>query len=460
MKIIILAGGKGTRLWPLSREKHAKQFLKLVDQKTLLEATYERVLKLASAGDIVTITNKDYYFYVKDICEKFSSALAKNIICEPVGRNTAPAIALGIQFILDKLHAGQGESVFIFPSDQVIKPMEKFIAYMRKAAAAAEKGYLVTLGIKPTKPETGYGYIKTGKSLGDCNVCEKFTEKPNLPTAKKYLASKKFLWNAGIFAFRIDAFLSQLKILQPQIYKNISKGYDRAVARFNEMPSISVDYAVMEKAKNVAVVNMDVFWTDLGSWDSFYEMGKKDEDGNALIGHVYTVGTKNSLVFSNKRMVTTVGMDDTIVVETDDAVLVASRGKTQDVKKLLDELKKSDAEELNEHTESHRPWGTYKVLEKSPRYKIKKIMVKPKETLSLQLHHHRSEHWVVIKGTAEVTVGKKTFYVHEGESTFVPKSTTHRLANPGNVPLEIIEVQNGESVVESDIVRFKDKYKR
>ena len=460
MKGIVLAGGAGTRLWPLSRKKYSKQFLKLVDGVPLLDSTYTRLLNFFSSEDVITITNEDYYFYVKDFCDKFAPDMAKNIISEPVGKNTAPAIALAVEFAIDKLKANPDEVAFVFPSDHIIEPVDKFIEYLRVGQSAAENNYLVTFGIKPTSPETGYGYIKAGESMGKFNKVEQFTEKPNLQTANEYLKSGKYFWNAGIFAFKISTFLNELKMYQPDIYNNIGKGYDSMVANFYNMPSISVDYAIMEKSKRVAVVPMDIIWNDIGSWDSFYKINKKDDKQNVLIGDVKALDTKNSLIFSNKRLVATVGLEDAIVIETDDAVFVSKLGKGQEVKKLLEELKKDNRDEVVEHSEVFRPWGKYKTLEKSERYKIKKILVKPGETLSLQMHYHRTEHWVVIRGTAQVTIGEKTYFVHEGESTFVPKSTLHRLANPGKIPLEIIEVQNGEYVGEDDIVRFEDKYGR
>ena len=460
MKGIVLAGGSGTRLWPLSRKKYSKQFLKLVEGTPLLDSTYKRLLKFFSPQDIITITNKDYYFYVKDSCAKFPPQMSENIISEPISKNTAPAIALGTKFILDKLKANPDETVFVFSSDHIIKPVDKFVKYLRIAEKAAEKDYLVTFGIKPTSPETGYGYIKAGKKIGDFNLVEQFTEKPDLQTAKEYLKTGKYFWNSGIFAFKIAIFLIELQTYQPEIYKNIDNGYDSAISNFSKMPSISIDYAVMEKSKKVAVVPMDIFWSDVGSWDSFYKISEKDSEGNVLIGDVKTLDTKNSLILSNKRLVTAVNIEDAMIIETDDAVLVSKMGNSQKVKRLLTELKKDSRKEAVEHSEVFRPWGKYKILEEGEHYKIKKIVVKPGETLSLQMHYHRSEHWVVIKGSAQITIGERTYFVHEGESTFVPKSTLHRLANYGEIPLEIIEVQNGEYVGEDDIVRFDDKYGR
>jgi mannose-1-phosphate guanylyltransferase/mannose-6-phosphate isomerase len=460
MKVIILAGGRGTRLWPMSREKYSKQFLKLVDDTPLIEASYQRALKIAGPEEIVTITNKDYYFYTKEICDKFSPSLSQNIITEPVGKNTAPAIALSVQYLIDKLGSAQDEVVYIFTSDHIIKPLDKFVAYLETAKNAANNGYLVTFGIKPTRPEIGYGYIKIGESLGNFNKVESFTEKPDLETAKAYLKDGRYFWNSGMFAFKISTFLEELKEHEPEIFESIQKGFDTSLNNFQDMPSISIDYAIMEKSRKVSVVPMDIFWSDIGSWDSFYEIKEHDQDGNVLVGDVEVIDVKNSLVYSNDRLVAVTNVEDLIVVETDDAILVTKRGNGEIVKEIIEKLKKENRKEATEHREIFRPWGSYKTLETGDRYRIKRVVVKPGESLSLQMHHHRTEHWVVIRGTAQVTIGDKTFFVHEGESTFVPKSTLHRLANLGKVPLELIEVQNGEYVEEDDIVRFEDKYGR
>ncbi|MEM3503861.1 MAG: mannose-1-phosphate guanylyltransferase/mannose-6-phosphate isomerase [Nitrososphaeria archaeon] len=460
MKVIILAGGMGTRLWPMSRENYSKQFLKLVDDTPLIEASYRRALEIVTPENIVTITNRDYYFYTKEICEKFSPFLSKNIITEPLGKNTAPAIALSVQYLIDRLGADIDEITYVFPSDHIIEPVEKFVEYMEKAKNVARQGYLITFGVKPTKPETGYGYIKIGQSLGGFNLVEKFVEKPDLENAKIYYESGSYFWNAGIFAFKISSFLEELSKHEPLISEKIRKGFDNALRDFKDMPSTSIDYAVMEKSKKVVVIPMDILWSDIGSWDSFYEIKEHDENGNVLIGDVEAVDVRNSLLYANDRLVAVIGLENLIVVETDDAILITKLGNGQSVKYITEKLKKKNRKEVIEHQEIVRPWGSYRTLETGERYKIKRVVVKPGESLSLQMHNHRTEHWIVIKGTAEVTIGDRSFFLHEGESTFVPKSTKHRLSNPGKVTLELIEVQNGEYVEEDDIIRFEDKYGR
>ena len=462
MKIIVLAGGRGTRLWPMSRELYSKQFLRLPgNSESLLASAYVRAQALVHPEDIITVTSQDFLFFVKDTFQEVTGQVPLHVICEPVGRNTAPAISLALAYAKDKLHVLADESFLVMTSDHVIQPASAFVGYVKLAEQTARSGYLVTFGVKPTGPETGYGYVQAGEYLSDGVLkAVRFVEKPDLVTAQQYVASGDYYWNSGMFCFTARDMMAALAKDQPDIVHLLESGYDGAIGNFADMPSISIDYAVMEKASHVAVVPMDLTWNDVGSWDAVYAITNKDAEGNALSGDVVALDTTNSLVVSRKRLVTTIGVKDLSIIETDDAILVAQRGSSQGVKALLETLKASGRREVHEHTTIIRPWGTYRILEESSRFKIKSIVVNVGAVLSLQRHMHRTEHWVVTCGTAQVTIGEKTFFVHEGESTFVPKSTLHRLGNPGQIPLEIIEVSNGEYVGEDDIERFEDKYGR
>jgi mannose-1-phosphate guanylyltransferase/mannose-6-phosphate isomerase len=469
MKALILAGGSGTRLFPLSRKNLPKQFLKIKSEKSFFQQTIERVLKIVNnSEDILIVTNKEYLFHVKNQLKEINiSEKDIYIITEPIIRNTAPAIALAVKFLIEKLGTNKSETLLVTPSDHIIFPLSDFIEYINQAQKLVEAGYLVTFGIKPTKPETGYGYIEAGESLDTGYKVKRFHEKPSLEKAKEYLNKGNFYWNSGMFAFTVGSILEEFKQHCEDIYKMIeNRTYENLIENFYTMPEISIDYAVMEKTKRAVVIPMSLNWSDIGSWDSVYETLPKDENRNVKIGNVVDINTKGSLIIANKRVISTVGLDDLIIVETDDVILIARRGEGQKVREVVNKLKLSN--EYNQladyHTTVHRPWGSYTNLEKGERYRIKRITVYPGESLSLQMHHHRSEHWIVVKGTAKVVLEEagelKEYFVHENESIYVPKTTKHRLMNPGKVPLEIIEVQVGEYVEEDDIVRFDDRYGR
>ncbi|MBI1811171.1 MAG: mannose-1-phosphate guanylyltransferase/mannose-6-phosphate isomerase [Nitrospirae bacterium] len=464
MKALILAGGSGTRLWPLSRKNYPKQFLKLNGDRSLLQQTVERLLRTLPAEDIIVMTNNEYKFHVLSDLNALSLPIplpASNIILEPVSRNTAPAIALGIKYCMEKLGCHKDEVIFISPSDHIIKPLERFVEYIGTAEKIARQGYIVTFGIKPERPETGYGYIKAGKSIGMGGYkAEEFTEKPNSETAKRYLEEGNYFWNSGMFSFSIGTMLREFSKHTPAIKEMLNGSFDDMIVNFSEMPDISIDYAIAEKSEKVAILPMDIYWNDIGSWDSLYEILDKDEMGNVKKGDVIAIDTKKSLIIGNKRHISIIGLDNCLVVETDDAILISRKGEAQKVRDVVNRLKKENRKEADEHVTTYRPWGNYTVLEEGTGYKIKRIVVNPGEKLSLQMHNRRSEHWVVIKGTAKVTTGDAQMIIYENESVYVPKSTLHRLENPAEMPLEIIEVQNGEYVGEDDIVRYDDIYGR
>jgi len=465
MKAVILAGGSGTRLWPLSRYGMPKQFVNINKGKSLLLSTLERLCEYLKYENIFIITNEDYKFHVLEEVKKISNIIENNLILEPVGRNTAPAISLSLKYFEEKIKCSPNETVIVLPSDHIIEPVKKFTEYLFICDKIAKDGYIVTFGISPRNPNTGYGYIKRGKRIDKIKdfkayIVEKFVEKPDYNTALKYLKDGNYYWNSGMFAFSIETMKNELKKYAPEIYKKMSSNFNNMIKDFYKMPDISIDYAVMEKSKKSAVLEADLLWSDLGSWDSLEEIEPKDNSGNIKIGNIVDINSKNSIIYAGERLVSAIDIENLVIVDTKDALLIAKKGSSQKVKEIVEILKKRKNKEVIEHTTVYRPWGSYTVLEEGERYKIKRITVKPGHKLSVQIHHHRSEHWIVVKGIAKVTNGDIVKYVHENESTYVPKSTKHCLENPGKIPLELIEVQNGEYVGEDDIIRLEDSYGR
>ena len=466
MKVVVMAGGSGTRLWPLSRAMYPKQFLPLAADKTMLQATLDRCAGLTSSTPVV-ICNEDHRFIVAE--QLRSEKINASIILEPVGKNTAPAIALAaIQAVKDN----QDPVLLVLAADHVIVQKTVFQEQVKKALKLAEQGQLVTFGIVAEKPETGYGYIQRGELVagGDGYSVKGFVEKPNQVKAQEYIDSGNYYWNSGMFMFRASTYLQELKKYRPDILAacelamgNPEKDMDfirLAKDEFKKCPSESIDYAVMEKTSNSTVVPLDAGWSDVGSWSSLWDVSQKDPNNNTTKGDVLLQDTQNSYVLSTSRLVATVGLDNIVVVETKDAVLVADKNKVQDVKKVVDELKAANRTEYQLHREVYRPWGNYDSIDNGTRYQVKRITVKPGAKLSVQMHHHRAEHWIVVSGTAKVLNGDTEKLLTENESVYIPVGAVHYLENPGKIPLELIEVQSGSYLGEDDIVRFEDMYGR
>lgn len=466
---VIMAGGAGTRFWPLSRESSPKQMLKIIGEDTMIRQTIKRLHGFVPYGNVSIVTSENLAFDLRFHLEELKKGKKHlKIIAEPFGRNTAAAIGLAA-VCLEKIDPDS--AMVVLPADHSICNEKAFIKTLKKAAECAEGGYLVTLGIKPTKPETGYGYIKAGTRCKgqDARKVEKFTEKPDIKTAQRYLADGNYLWNSGIFVWKVSVILDEIKRYMPSLYKGLLK-IEKAIGTekekkavedvYSKLESISIDYGVLEKSKNVMVVPADFGWSDVGSWAVLDEVLTHDANGNIIKGNVINIESNDSLVFGSDRLVATVGLKDMIVVDTSDATLVCPKDKAQDVRKVVDELKKRGREECLTHRTVERPWGSYTMLEEGKGYKIKRLFVKPGGRLSLQLHRRRSEHWVVVSGTARVTRDEKIYDVHPNESTYIPISTKHRLENNSSIPLQIIEVQNGEYLGEDDIERIDDQYGR
>jgi len=460
---VILSGGSGTRLWPLSREAYPKQFLPLVGDDTMLQATWKRVASIAGAAPIV-VANQEHRFMAAEQLRE-CKVQPQALILEPVGRNTAPAIAIAA---LQALASGDDALLLVLPSDHVVRNEAAFHAAVKQAAIAAESGKLVTFGIVPTAPETGYGYIKAATGEG-VRAVDRFVEKPDLATAEQYVASGEYFWNSGMFLFKASRYLKELEALQPAILSACRQALDKA-ARDNDFirldaeafaasPNDSIDYAVMEKTADAAVVPLDAEWNDVGSWSALWEVSDKDADGNACHGDVIALDCRDSYAYGN-RLIAMVGLQDVVVVETDDAVFVGHKDRVQDVKEIVGQIKRDGRSEAAAHRKVYRPWGAYDSIDNGARFQVKRITVKPGATLSLQMHHHRAEHWIVVSGTAEVTRGDEVILLSENQSTYIPLGVTHRLKNPGKLPLELIEVQSGSYLGEDDIVRFEDSYGR
>ncbi|ASI98161.1 mannose-1-phosphate guanylyltransferase/mannose-6-phosphate isomerase [Thermococcus celer] len=459
MKTLILAGGKGTRLWPLSRELMPKQFIRIFDDESLFQKTVKRALLFSKPEEVFIVTNREYKFRVSDDLDELGvSVPEENILLEPVGKNTLPAIYWGIKRVEEEFGKSR---VAVLPSDHLIEANEHYREAFERAEKLAGK-HLVTFGIIPTRPHTGYGYIKPGKKLEGGFTVEEFKEKPDLETAKRYI-EENYLWNSGMFMFDTELFTEEVRRHAPEVYEAFERAESIEEA-YELVPDLSVDYGVMEKTDKAAVVLLRANWNDLGSFDAIYEVMEKDGNGNALRvdgrrGEYITVDSRGNLIMT-ERLTATVGVEDLIIIDTDDALLVARKGESQKVKEVYRKLVERGDERAIVHRTAYRPWGSYTVLEEGDRYKIKRLTVKPGKKLSLQMHYHRSEHWVVVRGTAEVINGDKRMLLRPGESTFIPAGTVHRLSNPGRVPLEVIETQIGEYLGEDDIVRFQDDFGR
>jgi mannose-1-phosphate guanylyltransferase len=463
---VIMAGGSGTRLWPLSRALYPKQFLPLLGDYTMLQTTINRLNRLDMAAP-VTICNEDHRFIVAEQLRNINRM--GSIILEPQGRNTAPAIALAANIAL-QANIDTDPLLLILAADHVIQDEEAFTAAVQKAIPLAEQGKLVTFGIVPQSAHTGYGYILRGNELDGGFTVKEFVEKPDAVTAQKYIEGKKHYWNSGMFLFKASRYLSELQQHRPDIaaackasLEDISTDLDfiRVIEKeFIKCPDESIDYAVMEKTQDAVVVPLDAGWNDIGSWAALWEESPKDQCGNAIKGDAILQDTYNCLVHSNERLVATVGLEDIVIVDTKDAVMVAHKDKIQDVKAIVAQLKCDGRDEWRLHREVYRPWGRYDSIDQGDRYQVKRITVNSGEKLSLQMHHHRAEHWVVVSGTAKVTLADKIQLLTENESVYIPIGVTHALENPGKLPLEMIEVQSGSYLGEDDIVRYEDRYGR
>ena len=463
---VLLSGGVGSRLWPVSRETHPKQFLPLAGELSMLQETLQRTAGLEESAPLV-VCNEEHRFMVAEQLRQVDIK-ASALILEPEGRNTAPAVALAA---LRALATDAEALLLVLPADHIIQDVAAFADAVSKALPLAQEGRLVTFGVVPSSAETGYGYINCGASLApDLYDLERFVEKPDAATAQAYLESGSYLWNSGMFLLRAATYLEQLQEHAPEILACCRRAMEGAAAdldfvrpgaeAFAECPSDSIDYAVMEKTTAGAVAALDCGWSDVGAWSALWEVAQRDEQGNVCKGDVILDACRDSYFRSDSRLLAATGVSNLVVVETADAVLVADRANVQDVKRIVNRLREQARPEVSQHRRVYRPWGSYESLVMSERFQVKRIVVNPGQTLSLQMHHHRAEHWVVVHGTAEVTCEDKVFMLGEDESTYIPLGHKHRLANPGRIPLELIEVQSGAYLGEDDIVRYEDVYGR
>ena len=461
---VILAGGTGSRLWPLSRELYPKQLLQLIDQTSLLQTTLLRAGGLPAVLPPLIVVGEEHRYITRTQVDELKCFDEYTILLEPLGRNTAPAVCAAAEY--SGRHNAAGTVLLILPADHIVRNQTRFQEVVAEAAELASRGAIVTFGITPQYPETGYGYIERGEQ-GEVVT---FKEKPDRATAEHYLESGRFFWNSGMFAFTAESFRAEMEEHAPAIVATMAKAVaegerDGCFYRLNRQqmercPSDSIDYALMEKTAKAAVVAADLGWSDIGSWQALWQVLDKDDDGNVCQGDVYLQDTRNCLIRTEDMLVAAVGLEDTLVVETADALLVAPLSRSQDVKQVVEHLKRTKRKEFFSHSTVYRPWGCYTVLEEQPRYQMKRITVNPGAKLSLQMHHHRYEHWVVVSGTARVTNGDSVILLHENQSTYIPAGTVHRLENPGVIALDLIEVQIGSYLGEDDIVRYEDVYGR
>ena len=447
---MVLCGGSGTRLWPLSRESFPKQFLRIFSGRSLFQETVLRSLKLVGENEVIVITGSRYEWIVRGELEEIGAEKVK-VVTEPAGRNTAPAIALGLKVLID-LGESEEEEILVLPSDHLVRDTERFVEAVREGAKLSQEGYIVLFGEEPSYPETGYGYIKVGKRVQSGYLVERFEEKPSLERAKEYSSDGKHLWNCGMFLFKLGRIKEDYGRLFPEV--DFALPWEEFLSRFPELPDISFDYAILEKTKGIAVVPLRAGWSDVGSWKSIYQNLEKDEEGNAKIGEAITIDTKDSLVFSQGgKILACVGMKDCLVISSEDATLVVSKEESQKVREVVSLLKEKKDRRVYESPTTFTPFGKTVLLDEGERYRIKKVVIKPGEGIPMQMHHHRTKHWIVLKGTAKVTLEGKTFFVHENESFFVKRSQPYKIENIGKIPLEMIEVQSGEYLGEDDTER-------